>query len=188
MENTFGRRFSRNFPLLLLVILEIALGIMLFVNPDSVTLAAILLFGILLAILGVFSIVRYIALRRQGYSVPFTLVLGILNVVLGALLLIFPNVIMTFVKGFIGALFILYGIGMIVSGIYKIYLFYSMKHVDVPVTLFTAVAGIVSVLLGVLILVNLNTAQEIMWRIAGIALLVEAALDAVSFVMNLMRK
>ena len=188
MENTFGKRFLRNLPLLLLIVVEIALGIMLFVNPDNVTRAAILIFGILLTVIGIYTLIRFFVMRNQGHGSAFSLVVAILMIVLGAVLLIFPNAMLMFVKGFLGAVFIIYGIGMIISGIYKIYLFFSLKHVDVPVTLFTAIAGIVGVLLGIVILVNVNTVQDIMWRVAGIALLVEAVFDVISYIMNLAKK
>ena len=184
----FGRKLGRNMPLLLLVIVELCIGVMLFFNPENITKIAILVFGGILTLIGVIHLIRYLWLKKEGFDDIFALILAIISLLFGLILLIFPNAMVTLVKGVLGVVFVLYGIGMIISGVYKIALFIDLHKVGVPVTILTLFAGILSILLGVVILVNVKAAEEIMWRVAGISLLIEGILDAISLVANVAKQ
>ena len=180
-------KLYRNLPLLLLVLVEFIIGVMLFVNPESVTKIAILIFGAILLLIGVIHLVRYFRLKQQGVDNLLTLIIAIVNLTLGLILVIFPNGMVTLIKGILGVVFILYGIGMIIGGVYKIILFLDLRKGGFPVSWLTLAAGALSLVFGVIILINFKSAEEIMWRVAGISLIVEGVFDSISLLMNLKR-
>lgn len=186
MKDLFTKLY-RNLPLLLLVLVEFVIGVMLFVNPEAVTKIAILIFGVILLLIGIIHLVRYFRLKQQGVNHLFTLIIAIINLVLGLILVIFPNAMVALIKSILGVVFILYGIGMIIGGIYKIGLFADFRKVGFPVSWLTAIAGVLSLVFGVIIVINFKSAEDIMWRVAGISLIVEGAFDTISLIMNLKR-
>ena len=179
------RALVKNLPIILLLLFEIVVGIMLFGQADNITRIVICIFGGILIILGIVNMARYVKAKSNGESSAFALTTAVVMMVIGVAAPIFAFVIKDYSK--IGA--IIYGIIMVIAGVFKIGLFIDNRKALVPVNFMHMISGLLSIVLGavVIVLKALNIGDSL-WIFTGIMLLVLAAADIASIVINIVRK
>ncbi len=179
------RALVKNLPIILLLLFEIVVGIMLFGQADNITRIVICIFGGILIILGIVNMARYVKAKSNGESNAFALTTAVVMMVLGVAAPIAAFVIKDYSK--IGA--IIYGIIMVIAGVFKIGLFIDNRKALVPVNFMHMISGLLSIVLGavVIVLKALNSGDSL-WIFTGIMLLVLAAADIASIVINIVRK
>ena len=79
--------------------------------------------------------------------------------------------------GLIKAVAILYGVMLVISGIYKIYNYIQIRKLKLPVSAMNVVSGVLAAALGIVVILYPHTAVITVWQLTGILLIVEAVLD-----------
>ena len=71
-----------------------ALGIFTFVYPDNAVTTLVIIYGIIAIITGIADVVLYVRVDKHlGFGPTVSLISGILSVMAGAMLLVYPNVL-----------------------------------------------------------------------------------------------
>ena len=170
----------RNLPLLLLIVFELAVGILLFLKPVEFTQGIIITLGVLLLVIGAIDLFRFLRDRKSlGVNDYLTLSLAILALLCGAFLAFGSKLVM----GLFGVLAVLYGIFLIVSGLLKGKTYFEFRRAGFPVSVLLLVNAILSVLLGMLIVLHPFDSVDVLWRFTGVSLIVEAIGDAISLLL-----
>lgn len=174
------RFLKRNSNVILVSLLEAVIGILLLVDPVRFTTAIIFVFGIVLLVGGVLSVIRYFRADPVSASVSGDMVKGLVMLLAGAFLAIRPSWLITTFP----VLMILYGIVILVGGLYKAQWFIDALRLKAGKWLFHLINAAVSIVCGFVILANPFASTVVMWMFIGISLVVEAALDVVALIIK----
>jgi uncharacterized membrane protein HdeD (DUF308 family) len=112
----FRTQSDRRWPLILEGLVGIAAGLFTFFWPGAATLALLLIIGAWAIITGVFEIIAAIRLRKEIEGEWLMLISGLLSVLFGIALIVWPAAGLVAVTWLIGAYAILFGILLIVLG------------------------------------------------------------------------
>ena len=169
---------KRQLPVILLILFEIAVGVLLLINPEAFTTAVIIIFGVICIVIGLIYLIKYLRGRKQEdgsilmlIGALFALTLGLFSVIASPLII----TLFTFIA-------IMYAVIMIVSGLIKIQNYVMNKRSHRPVSVITMISAVIAVVLGVVILFNPFETTHILWMVVGISILVEAAFDITSII------
>lgn len=167
-------------PAILLIIFEIAVGVLLLVNPIEFTKWVIFALGVILLIIAIAFLVSFIRARKAGESGLGTEIGAIVCFIIGAFCVIFSltNAFLVLMDAF----YVLYGIILFVFGLNKIISFAVTRRKDAVISWFNIFSGIIALVLSVLIVFYPQTAAIAVWIIIGIGLLVEAVFDIIAVI------
>lgn len=175
------KSLKNNAPSFLLILFEVVIGILLLINPQLFTRAAIICFGIVLLIIGIVYLVRYQKDKKSlGQKNAGTLTIALIALILGFICTFFS----WWIIGLFAVVAIFYGIIMILSGIFKISKYYDEKKLGVIGSKTSIASAVLSIILGIIIMFNPFSAINMLWIFIGISLLVEAFLDIVAAIAN----
>lgn len=165
-------------PILLLAILEIVIGIFLFVNPEGFTRVVIIIFGIVLLLIGIRNLIQFFRGRKNGSSGALTMVLAILALVIGAICLFASGVIINL----IAVIAAVYGIILIIAGCFKLYSFAETRGAGIKNagTILMLISGIIMLVFGIILVFHPFGTLEVLLKIGGVLLIIEAVLDLIS--------
>lgn len=171
-------RINRNTGNLLTCIFEILTGILLLIDPVGFTSGIIVLFGAILAVIGVISLIKYFRTDAEIASQESGLAKGLIFVVFG-LFCAFKSewFIVTF-----PLLTVLYGILALVSGVSKVQWAVDMLRVKQKYWFIEVIGAVLTIVCAILILTNPFTSTSILWTFIGVTMIVEAVVDVVAFV------
>ncbi len=155
---------------------EIVIGILLLVDPVGFTTGILMAMGILLILLGIVNIVGYFRSTPQAGILGKKLSKGILEVLGGLFCAVNPQ---WFVATF-PALTIVYGIGILVSGVMKVEVTADMLRTGRKRWGWHAAGAALSLLSAGIILCNPFSATTALWIFAAVSLIVEAVVDFVA--------
>lgn len=170
---------KKYWPMMLIILLEIAMGVMLIINARELTVFIFTLFGIALLVLAIWMTIRYLKARKDGSESAFTLVVAITAFVLGLVMAVGASMLVNLVSGLLA---IFYGAIMIVNGIMKIGEYISLKKQHAAASAIRIFSGILAIVLGIVAIVFNYLALETIGIIVGITLLAEAVLDIAALV------
>lgn len=173
------KALRNNFPVILFILFELAVGILLLIDPEAFTKTVLMCFGIVLIVIGAIYLYRVLKDRNEGVS-GITMAISLASFLVGALCFTFPSVVM----GLFAVVAIIYGVILIVSGIYKAKNYSDAKKAGTHVPAVSLISSILSVALGVVIIVNPFKTVHVLWIFTGISLIFEAALDFVAVLLN----
>ncbi len=157
---------------------EIVLGILLLIDPIGFTSMIITVIGAILALCGIFNIIKYFAVPAPQAAMEQLLSKGILFLGAGAFAVFGKSVII----GALPLITIVYGVIMLIAGVNKIqFIADSIRRKDRR-WYFGIVSAAISLALGAIVLINPFGTLDILWIFTGIALIVDAVLDAVSII------
>ena len=164
---------KKSYSSLLILLAEAVLGIFMIVKPELLRSVVTILIGVLLILVGTIALVKYFFLDSRGASPVSRCVMGIISVLVGVLCLIF--------NGKMGKAFIIvYGAILILNAAYKVYAYVTTRKATGQASFFQLISGLVALIVGVVLIVWANETVNLLWILAGIALLVEAVIDAVA--------
>lgn len=174
---------KNNLPLLLMILFEMVIGIFLLMNPEAFITTIIRIFGILLLAFALISVIRLFRLKKENgkINVP-TIILGVLCLASGIICAFFPDWVFGLLTLLHAAAATIFGLLMIIFGVYKCITFIEAKSAKIPVSPFVLFSGLISGLLGVIILLNPFSAGNFIYTFAGISLIVEAIFDIVTLI------
>lgn len=173
-------------PMIFLAILEVLVGIFLLVNPEGITKVFIVIFGVIMLIIGVFGLISYLRGRKNGENRIGGLIGTIIALVLGLISIFASNWILTLVS----LLAVVFGILLILGGIVKFSSFAQVKKSGLvgSGTVLMLISGIIMIIFGVILVIRPFGTIELLLRIAGILLIIEAVLDLISVFLSMRGK
>ncbi len=169
---------------ILLCFFELLVGIVLLIHPEKFTTAIIIVLGIALMVMGIISIVKYFRLPAEDAANGQHMMKG-LTFLLGGAFCVFNS---QWFLAMFPIITIIYGVIMLLCGLEKIQLTVDMLRVKRRKWYFEAISAVASIACAVVILCNLFKVVSVLWIFTGIALIVEAVLDIVVIVMNMLDK
>lgn len=173
------KTLKNNLPVIFLTLFELAVGIILFINPEAFTKTIILCFGVVLVVIGMIYLVRVLKDKSEGVS-GVTMSIALISIIAGVLLFAFPSLVM----GLFSFVAIIYGIILVISGVYKTKCYSDAKKAGTALPIIALLSAVASVTLGIVIIVNPFKTVHVMWVFAGAALIFEAALDLAAILLN----
>lgn len=196
-------KFKRLLPSILLIIFEIAVGVMLLVDPEKFTTVTFIIFGCVLVLCSLGMLIRFFKERsavknfdkakvqatgsyKQSGVNYVPLVVAIITAGLGAAFIFGASAL----YGVTTLLLIFYGAIMLIKGLIKIVDFIAQRKNGQSVSVLQLISGIISIVLGLLMMIFPGSSRSVAFTIGGISLLVEAALDIVAMLLTvrLMKK
>ena len=148
----------------------IILGIFLISNPSVGLSSALVLFGIILVISGLYSIIKYMVNPRSIFK--FELIFGILSLVMGLIAVFKPFAIVNLIA-------ILIGVWLIISSVFKFALSVELRKVNVNTWTFDMGISFLTLILGLLLLINPFSGYIILSTYAAIMIIMYASMDLV---------
>lgn len=165
---------------ILFCMLEIAVGVLLLINPIAFTTGIIMAFGAALLAVGIMKIVRYLRMDPRQAVASRGLVKGLILMAAGGFCLIrFDWFIVTFPM-----LTVIYGIGLLICGLGKVQWAVDMLRLRVVKWYLAAIGAVVTIVCAVVVLCNPFATMEVMWIFTGVALIVEAVLDVLAMILK----
>ena len=147
-------------------VIAIVAGVVLLAWPDRTIVVVARLAGLLIAVVGVGEIIESLSHRTRGSYWGLLLARGLLNLIMGVLLLVWPDITVT-------ALVWLFGLDLIITGVISLVLSFSVPPEHGRSSF--VVRGIVSIVLGVLIVVWPDVTLWVITVIVAIQLLILGA-------------
>jgi len=169
---------KHNLPSILLILGELIVGILLLIKPESFTRAAIILLGIVLLAVGVVYLIRWLKGRDRGEAGAGTLLFAIVALLVGLVCVFGVGWIMRL----FGVLAVVFGVFLLISGVIKCKSYFDGRKAGLSVSPLALVSAVLSVIFGVLIIFHPAGMVNSIWVFAGIALIIEAAVDFIALV------
>lgn len=152
---------------------EILVGILLLTNPVRFTSGIIIAVGVLLAVLGVYHVVRYVRAEPLIAAHDFSLAKGLVLLAAGLFCMFGTEF---FIATF-PALTMLYGAVLLLLGFIRVQRAVDQLRLRQETWFFSALAAAATLIIAVLILVNPFHSVQILWTLLGITLLADAICD-----------
>ncbi|MBQ7445647.1 MAG: DUF308 domain-containing protein [Clostridia bacterium] len=171
-------------PIILIILFELALGIVLLIKPTEFTELVLRVFGIVLLALGAFYIIRFIVMKikKEDASI-IPVIIGVVALGIGIFCTFWPGVLM---EAFTKTISVIYGFMLIISGIFKINLFIDSKRAGLADSTISLLSAIFSLVIGVgiiiLAFINPIDVAKTYLIISGISLILSAAFDTVAVI------
>ena len=203
-------KIKKLLPAILMILFELAVGIMLLINPERFTIFVFIIFGSVLIICALVMLIRYLKDRKAAEKAALDarakrkkkdkddgedkddvksepanvsilpLIAAVLTFIIGAVFAFGSAALYNLTL----LLVIFYGAIMIVKGIFKIADYISLRKEKAGVSVLRLVVGILSIVIGVIMMIFSSGAREAMFIIAAVSLLVEAVMDVVTLVLG----
>lgn len=162
---------------MLISIFEILVGILLLIDPIAFTSGIIMAFGAVLMFASIICFFKYFRTEAAAAVPEQMLFKGLLALAAGAFF-VFGN---NYFISLFSLLYAIYGIAILAVGLLKIQKTVDMLRLNKMKWVYSAISAVITVACAVFILVNPFETAEGIWRFIGISLIVEAVIDAVSF-------
>lgn len=168
---------KNNYNGIILSLFEIIIGILLLIDPIGFTTGIITAAGIALLVIGVICSIKYFRTEAAEAATGQYLLKGLAALLAGAFCVLKADwLIVTF-----PALTILYGIVVLVTGLSKIQQTVDMLRRKSKKWLWALGSAVVATVCGLIILSSPFSSTAVLWMFTGITLIVEAALDIVTW-------
>lgn len=164
----------------LLCLFEIAVGILLLINPIGFTTGIIMSAGIILMVIGFISVIKYFKAEAEKAATGQYLMKGLISLLAGAFCVFKADwFIITF-----PAITIIYGIVVLITGLGKIQLAVDMIRRKNKKWFLAVISAIISIVCGIVILNNPFASTAVLWTFTGITLIVESVFDLITVVLS----
>ena len=167
-----------------LCLLEIAIGVLLLIHPESFTSAIIIGGGVMLMLGGIVCIIKYFRMNVDTAAVSQELLKGMIMLLVGGFCVVKSG---WFLAAF-PLLTLAYGIVILLIGLGKIQWMMNMLRKKQGKWYLAAISAVVSIGCAIVILNNPFATAAILWMFTGISLIVEAALDLVALLLSESKK
>ena len=157
---------------LLIGIGSVIMGVVLVLNPTGVALFATRLVGLVLIVMGAASVVGSL---RGTSSGRFDMVAGVVEIILGVLLMAFPGTFVTWLVIIVGAFILVAGVNGLMASHAAAALGSTFATPHTIMSIFVVVLGLV-VILSPFVLV------DVAFAVAGVGLVVSGVLEIVAAV------
>lgn len=160
---------------LLLALCELAIGVVLLINPEGFSEIIIKGIGAALMVFGIISIVRYFKETPEAAAQEQTLTVGLLEVLFGLFCLLKSDwFLVTF-----PLLTVLYGVITLIIGVAKIQWAADLLREKAGKWFLAAISAAVSVVCSIIILCNPFASAAVLWTFIAVSLILEAVFDTI---------
>lgn len=171
-------KFKLLLPTILMIIFEAAIGTLLLIDGKKFTQVVFVIFGVLLLICGVITLISTLLASRKGGTLSVSrLILSIILLAVGG----FFSAASGSVLSVVSTVTLIIGIIMTFNGMLKLVDYLSFRKVS-EVKWIGIIASVVTIILGIVVAFNPFGATEAIWKILGILIIVSAALDIISLI------
>ena len=174
------RAIQKNGGSILMCVLEILIGVLLLIDPLGFTSSIIIALGAVLIVAGVVFAVRYIRADAAEGALTHGLSKGLLLLLAGLFCVLRSK---WFVATF-PLLTILYGIGILISGVGKIQWTADMLRFGRKRWYLPAISAVLSLCFAAVILFNPFETTAVLWSFTGAVLIVEAVFDIIAIALG----
>ena len=155
---------------IILDLIFIILGIFLIANPTVGVDSALMLFGIILLVTGIYSIVKYIMNNQSFFR--FELVYGLLSIIVGCFAIFKPFTIVNLIT-------VLLGIWLIISSVFKFGTAIELRKINEDTWTFDLAISALTILLGIMLIINPFSGYMVISTYTGILIMIYAMMDFV---------
>ena len=171
--------FKRLLPIIILCIFEFIVGILVLTNGESFFRVVFIIFGILLFVGGVITLIRSLMQGRNGGSMPlFPMIVSLFMIGFGAFFTAASSAVLAVMTAFT----MVAGIMMLINGIFKIIEYFTLRGEGVTGIGLLLFDAIVTILLGILLAFNPFAATLAEWIIIGVSMIVSAVFDLIAMI------
>ena len=175
------KEMAKNYGGIILCVFELIIGILLLINPEGFTSAIFIAAGCLLIVAGIVSVVKYFRTDAEIAAQGSALSSGLCEIVLGA----FLGIGYQLMVGSFFILTVLYGVSLLASGFFKVQTTVDMVRLKNQKWFIAAASALVAIICALVILLLVPYAGTVvLWRFAGIVLIVESVADAAVLIVN----
>ena len=140
-------------------IIMIAIGVVLILFPGATMDIAIKVIGVILLVAGATGIVM--GIRGQGLYMAYTMTGAVVSVVAGIVCLVSPNLIKSILP-------LIMGVVILATGVFNITNSFNAKKAGASRWFVSLILAVITVILGIVILLNLNGTADLLVTIIGI--------------------
>ena len=157
---------------------EVLVGILLIIDPEGFTSGIIVAVGIALLLGGIWQVVCYFKEEPEEAAKGQALLIGMIMLLGGGFLALKS----TWLIQVIPLLTIVYGIGVLVAGLWKVQWTVDKLRMKKKYWYLMAISAGVSLICSTLILWNPFASTSVLWKFTAIALILEAVFDLVAII------
>lgn len=147
------------------------LGIVLLIEPTGSLNFITSIIALISSAIGIFLIVDYLKQSRAEKMVSVSLILGTIFIVIGIFLFVNINSLVNFITTLIG-------ITIVVKSLFKLQFAFNLKGINKD-WIYNLGFGVVSLIIGILLIVNPFDSAVIFLRIVGILLIISSILEII---------
>ena len=167
---------SKSIPILAMILFEMIVGIMLFINPEAFTKTVIIFFGVIMLVIGIVNLIRFFRERKDDYTNATSLICGCAALIVGITCAFFTD----FVMSLFAVAVVIYGVMLVISGVYKLQTWMSLRKAELYPSVLMPISAAAAIVCGLIIVFNPFDAMEGAWMFSGVVLIVEAVIDLLS--------
>ena len=161
-------------------LVELLIGILLFVDPAGFTAGILKVVGVILLLCGVVCLIRYFRTEPVQAALEQNFSKGLVMILLGVILALQTELVM----GIFPLLAQLYGIAILVIGLVKLQQGVDLLRLKARFWFLAGINALLAVVFSAIILGNPFASTIVLWRVAAISLILEAVLDVVVLIMT----
>ena len=161
-------------------LVELLIGILLFVDPTGFTSGILMVVGGILIICGAVCLIRYFNTDPVQAALEQNFSKGLIMILLGGILALRTEQVMDLFP----LLTQLYGIAILMIGVVKLQQGVDLLRLKARFWFLAGVNALLAILFAAVILSNPFASTIVLWRVAAISLIVEAVLDVVVLIMT----
>lgn len=169
------KTLKENFGVLILCVLEIIVGILLLIDHRSFTSWIIEALGVVFLVMGLISIIGYFRKNAKAAAAEQGMMKGLIGITAGLFCILKHGAVINLFT----VLTLLYGVGVLVLGMYKVQLTFDLIRAKKRWGL-AALSAILTLGFAVLIIMNPFSAENVLWIFIAVTLIFEAVLDIVA--------
>ncbi len=174
-------KFTRCLAIFVFIFFEVYAGIRLLTAPADFSNSAIVVFGIVTLIVGAIMLYFAISMKeRFPFSYKLGLAFGILNLIFGLLCVTMSDKIVNSFPVFA----VLYGLVMFFTGIDKLGNYFIIKANGLPHHWIWMVGAVLTIVLGVIIMLNPFATVDVAVTYAGYFLIFTGVVDLFTFIFS----
>ena len=156
-------------------LVELLVGILLFVDPEGFTSGILMAVGIILLLCGVVCLIRYFRTEPVQAALEQNFSKGLIMILLGVLFVLWTEMIIT-----IFPFARLCGVAILIIGVVKLQQGVDLLRLKSRFWFLAGVNALLSIVFAAIILSD----PPILWQLAAISLIVEAVLDIAVLFLN----
>ena len=157
---------------------EALVGVLLMIDPEGFTSGIIVAVGIALLLGGIWQVVRYFKEEPEEAAKGQDLLIGMIMLLGGGFFALKSKWLIKVIP----LLTILYGVGVMVSGLMKVQWTVDKLRLKNNYWYLMAISAFVSLVCSVLILWNPFASTATLWKFTAVALILEAVFDLIAII------
>ncbi|MCM1487933.1 MAG: DUF308 domain-containing protein [Firmicutes bacterium] len=165
---------------IIVCLVEIAVGVLLLIDPIGFTSGIIIVVGAGLMINGIINVIKYFRMSAEDAARQQLLMQGLTSLLIGAFCVFNPN---WFIVTFPMIAFI-YGVVVLISGVGKIQRTVDMLRLKIKNWILSAISAVITIICAAIIIANPFATTVALWMFTGISLIVEALLEVVVLIIS----